>query len=199
MTRDRSRDQRRQASRFRAELLDLVRAHECRVLGRVWVKEPGKGLDPAATYCYAVQDISKHFSQYLQWRSSEGLVIADGRGHRPNVGTAHSIFTQKWRIAGDPYPAMAEVPLFAESNNHAGLQLADLLASALVFPMAAAAYGAGAGSVHASPRYEEVRRSFGGQLRAVQYRYRDEAGRWRGGLVVSDKALHRPGSLLFGA
>jgi hypothetical protein len=199
MTRHRSRDQRRQAARFRTELLDLTRAHECRLLGRVWVKEPGKGLDPDATYCYAVQDISRHFSQYLQWNSSEGLLIADGRGHHRNVGTAHSIFTQKWRIAGDPYPSMAEIPLFAESNNHAGLQMADLLASALVFPMAVAAYGAPhANSPHASPRYDEVRSSFGGQLRTLQYRYRDENGRWRGGLVVSDKAQQRPGSLLFG-
>jgi hypothetical protein len=115
------------------------------------------------------------------------------------VGTAHSIFTQKWRIAGDPYPSMAEVPLFAESDNHAGLQMADLLASALVFPMAVAAYGSpSSSSVHASDRYEEVRQSFGKQLRALQYRYRDETGRWRGGLVVSDKILQRPGSVLFG-
>jgi hypothetical protein len=199
MTRDRSRDRRRQASRFRTELLDLTTAHGCHILGRVWVKEPGKSLDPDATYSYAVQDISRHFSQYLQWRASEGLLIADGRGHHRNVGTAHSIFTQKWRTAGDPYPSMAEVPLFAESNNHAGLQLADLLASSLVFPMAVAAYGVqGAGSVHSSPRYDEVRQSFGRQIRNLQYRYRDETGRWRGGLVVSDKAQHRPGSLLFG-
>ncbi len=200
MTRHQSRDRRRQASRFRADLLDLTRAHGCRILGRVWVKEPGKPLDPDARYCYAVQDISRHFSQYLQWQSSEGLLIADGRGHHRNVGTAHSIFTQKWRTAGDPYPSMAEVPLFAESNNHAGLQLADLLASALVFPIAVAAYGAtNATSVHASARYQEVRRSFGRQIQSLQYRYRDEIGQWRGGLVVSDKAQHRPGSLLFGA
>lgn len=200
MTRDRSRDRRRQASRFRRELLDLISAHDCQVVGRVWVKEPGKGLDPDATYCYAVQDICRHFSQYLQWRGSEGLLIADGRGHRSNVGTAHSIFTQKWRTAGDPYPSMAEVPLFAESNNHAGIQIADLLASSLVFPMAVTAFGAqGSGSVHSSARYEEVRQSFAHHLKGLQYRYRDETGHWRGGLVVSDKARQRSGSLLFGS
>ncbi len=198
MTRDRSRDRRRQASRFRTELLDLIRAHGCHIMGRVWVKELSKGLDPDATYCYAVQDIARHFSQYLSWRASEGLVIADGRGHHRNVGTAHSIFTQKWRTAGDPYPSMVEVPLFAESNNHAGLQLADLLASALVFPMAVAAYGSpNASSVHASSRYKEVQQAYAKQVRDLQYRYRDENGRWRGGLVVSDKAQQRSGSLLF--
>jgi hypothetical protein len=94
---------------------------------------------------------------------------------------------------------MAEVPLFAASNNHAGLQIADLLASALVFPMAVAAYGSpNTASVHATPRYQEVRQYFGARLRALQYRYRDETGRWRGGLVASDKAQQRTGSLLFG-
>jgi hypothetical protein len=200
MTRSGSRDRRRQASRFRAELLDLADAHGCRILGRVWVKEQGKSLKPAATYCYAVQDIAVHFSQYLRSRSSEGLLIADGRGHQLNVSTAHSVFTQKWRTAGDPYPAMAEVPLFAESDNHAGLQMADLVASALVFPMAAAAYcSPRRGAVHSSRRYHEVQTSFGRQLKALQYRYRDETGRWRGGLVVSDNVGQQSGSALFGS
>ncbi len=198
MTRSASRDKRRQASRFRSELLDLVDAHGCKVLGRVWVKEQGKSLKPDATYCYAVQDIAVHFSQYLQSQSSEGLLIADGRGHYLNVSTAHSVFTQKWRTAGDPYPSMAEVPLFAESDNHAGLQIADLVASSLVFPMAAAAYCAPrTGAVHSSRRYQEVRRSFGTRLKGLQYRYRDETGRWRGGLVVSDNVGQQSGSALF--
>ncbi|MEU6997474.1 DUF3800 domain-containing protein [Nonomuraea sp. NPDC046570] len=42
--------------------------------------------------------------------------------------------------ASDPYTPLGEVPLFAASDNHAGLQIADLLASTLVFPMAASAY-----------------------------------------------------------
>jgi len=199
MTRSPSRDKRRQASRMRGELLDLIDAHGCRVLGRIWVKEQGKSLKADATYCYAVQDIAAHFSQYLRSRSSVGLLIADGRGHRQNVSTAHAVFTQKWSTAGDPYPSMVEVPLFAESDNHAGLQIADLVASALIFPMAASAYCAPrVGAVHSSPRYEEVRQSFGARLRSLQYRYRDETGRWRGGLVVSDKVGQQSGSALFG-
>lgn len=93
---------------------------------------------------------------------------------------------------------MAEVPLFAESDNHAGLQIADLLASSLVFPMAATAYCAPrTGAVHSSRRYQEVRRSFGTRLKGLQYRYRDETGRWRGGLVVSDNIGQQSGSVLF--
>jgi len=199
MTRSSSRNKRRQAERFRGELLDLISAHNGRILGRVWVKEPGKSMDPVASYCYAVQDIAMHFSQYLQVKGAEGVLIADGRTHAANVGVAHSIFTQKWRTAGDPYPFMREVPLFAQSDNHAGLQVADLVSSSLVFPMAAAAYcKPRAGAAHSSSRYADVQKVFGSRLQGLQYRYRDETGRWRGGLVVGDAVGHRPGSFLFG-
>lgn len=199
MTRSQSRNPRRQAQRLRADLLDLVTAHGVHLLGRVWVKVPGKSMNPVASYSFAMQDIAEHFSQFLQSRSSEGVMVADSRAQSANVRTAQSVFTQKWRTGSDPYPFMREVPLFGHSDNHAGLQIADLIASTLVFPMAACAYGCKPpGSVHASSRYDEIRRRFGTQLRTLQYRYRDETGHWRGGLVVSDPVGHQPGSALFG-
>jgi hypothetical protein len=198
MTRSASRNKRRQAERFRAGLLDLIEAHPCRLVGRVWIKEPTKGMDPNASYCYAVQDIAGHFSQYMVSEGDVGVLIADSRRHETNRVVAHSIFTQKWRTGGDPYPALREVPLFAASDNHAGLQIADLIASTLIFPMAVAAYcPARTGSVHCSPRYQEVRTTFGARVSRRQYRYRDETGKWRGGLVVSDRVSQRPGSHLF--
>ncbi|GAB3909674.1 hypothetical protein GCM10029964_111680 [Kibdelosporangium lantanae] len=198
MTRSDSRNKRRQADRFRTELLSLVTKYECRIVGRVWIKEPGKSLNLRSTYCYAVQDISQHFNQYLSGVSSTGLLIADGRTQSLNVGVAHSIFTQKWRTGGDPYPQMREVPLFAHSDNHVGLQLSDLLATTLVFPMAAHAYCTLPSSYpHSSGRYEGVRTDYAAAIKDLQFRYRDETGRWRGGLVVSDPVGRRPGSLLF--
>lgn len=75
MTRSSSRNKRRQAERFRGELLDLIAAYDGRILGRVWVKEPAKSMNPVASYCYAVQDIAMHFSQYLQaGRRPSGLI-----------------------------------------------------------------------------------------------------------------------------
>lgn len=198
MTRDNSRNKRRQADQFRSELLHLLNSYSARIIGRVWVKEPGKSMEVTASYCYAVQDIALHFSQFLLTSGSEGVLIADGRSPKLNIDVAHSVFTQKWRAGGDPFPAMLEVPLFAHSDNHVGLQLADLVASTLVFPMAAAAYAKCLPtSAHASSRYRNVRAQFGEALKGLQYRYRDEHGRWRGGLVVSDPLGRRPGSLLF--
>ena len=130
--------------------------------------------------------------------NTTGLLIADGRSQNLSVPVAHSVFTQKWRTGGDPFPPLLEVPLFAHSDNHVGLQIADLVASTLALPMAAVGYGAPAGSAHDSGRYRAVRETYGSRLRDLQYRYRDETGQWRGGLVVSDPAGKRPGSVLFG-
>jgi hypothetical protein len=120
MTRSDSRDKRRQAALIRGGLIDLVNRHEGKVIGRIWVKRAGKGLRPDPTYCYAVQDIAKHFTQYLVDNGSPGMLIADIRTLEQNFRVAHSIFTQKHRVAGDPYPPMPEVPLFADSRNHVG-------------------------------------------------------------------------------
>lgn len=200
MTRSRSRNQRRKADRFRSDLLDIVEAHKCRVVGRVWIKQAGRGLNPTASYGYAVQDIVRHFCHFLTSSGDMGVLIADGREHHTNLGVSHSIFTQKWRTGGDPYTPLGEVPLFAASENHAGLQIADLLASTLAFPMAAAAYcPRRPGNPHSSGLYANVQANFGTRLRELQYRYRDEIGRWRGGLVVSDPVTKGPGSRLFGA
>lgn len=198
MTRDSSRNRRRKADRLRLELLDLLETYGCRLVGRVWIKEAGRGLNPAASYCYAVQDIARHFSRRLAAEKDTGILIADGRDHHTNLRVAHSVFTQKWRTGGDPYPALSEVPMFAASDNHAGLQLADLVASTMVFPMAVAAYcPPRPGNPHSPARYAGVRAACGARLRALQYRYRDETGYWRGGLVVSDPVSKSSGSRLF--
>jgi hypothetical protein len=108
LTRNESRNKRRQAKLVRYALTDLLERYDCKVIGRVWVKEKGKSLKPDSTYCYAVQDIARHYSAYLLEKRSEGVLIADGRTPGLNVTVAHSIFTQKWRTAGDPYPPLLE-------------------------------------------------------------------------------------------
>jgi hypothetical protein len=197
MTRSTSRDRRRQAWLVRSEVLRMLRNYDCKIVGRVWVKAPGTKLKSAETYGYAVQDIAAHFCAYLQNCQSQGVVIADSRNPGPNVQVAHSVFTQKWRTAGDPLPNMPEIPVFAHSDNHAGLQLADLVASTLVFPMACSAYGTPDGNVHACERYHQLGTDHGTALRDLQFQYVDTAGRPRGGIVVSDPNGKRGSSRLF--
>jgi hypothetical protein len=100
-------------------------------------------------------------------------------------------------LAGDPYPHLVEMPTYGHSENHVGLQLADLICSALLFPMAVSACCVGAvTNPHVLPEYGGLRRRYGGRLKALQYRYL-EAGSYRGGIVVADGLAQRPGRILF--
>ncbi|MCP2327427.1 hypothetical protein HDA40_005934 [Hamadaea flava] len=198
-TRSNSRDSRRHADHARTGLLELVSRFGCQVVGRVWIKRPGERLDPDRTYTDSVWHIASQFSRYLERSSSLGFIYADGRSERQDRMLAHSIFTAKHGAVDDPCRRIPEVLAFADSRNHAGIQIADMLASMITLPIVTAAYGASPGTIHDSPRYAEVREKHGNALQAFPFRYFDETGRARGGIVVSDAVATRPSAMLFGA
>lgn len=125
-------------------------------------------------------------------------MIADSRTPTTNAWVAHSIFTQKFKTAGDCYPRLLEMPTFGHSQNHAGIQIADLVSSALLFPMATRCYCYGhVQNVHVDRGFEVVAIRYGQRLQAMQHRYEDDRGRRIGGITVSDPLTRRPGGLLF--
>lgn len=197
MTRSSSRNKRRAADRFRTELLRLVANHGGLITARVWVKSHGQSLDDRKTYGQAMQDASQHFNALLEERDDIGVIVADSRNHESNRQVAHSVFTQMWRAGTNPYPRVAEVPMFAASENHAGIQIADLIATTLVFPMSIAAFCVPVrGNVHDPRRYAEVRRKFSSHLRQVAYKYK--ADKWtRGGIKVSGDLGTKTQSMFF--
>ena len=193
------RDERRHAVGFLDKLISLLETHNAHIVGRVWVKEPGTGLNPVSTYTYAIQDIATHFDHHLQEIADIGQIVCDSRRQVQNREVSHSIFTWKHRLSGDALPRLVESPTFGVSDNHAGLQIADLLVGALIFPMACRAYCAGCSApAHMSPHYDTVRDRFGGRIRALQHLYVDPVtGRSKGGIVVSDRRGKRGSPALF--
>jgi hypothetical protein len=188
----------RQAIGFLDHLLRMVEGHNCRLVGRVWIKAPGVPFDGRAVYTRSIQSIYTAFERYLADGGGDaGFVIADSRTKPLNAIVAHSVFTQKHKSTGDSFPHIAEMPTFGHSDNHAGLQVADLIASALVFPMAVVGYCLGLSNLHVRPEYRRLRERFAQRLERLQYRYQDEEGRWRGGWVVSDALGKQSGSRLF--
>lgn len=53
-------------------------------------------------------------------------------------------------------------------------------------------------NVHCDDAYRPLREQFGERLKKLQFRYQDPTGKWRGGIVVSDRRTVRPSSLMFG-
>ena len=181
------RNERRHAIGLLDHFLRLLEAHRARIFGRIWIKVPGQPLAGTSVYTSSIQAICRTFQELLRREDSSGIVIADSRTKAQNTRVSHSIFTQKFQAGGDPYDRILEMPTFGHSDNHVGIQAADLLCSALLWPMAIDAYcGSIPGNVHVKPGYGVLRQRFGPRIKALQFQYADLANKRAGGLIVSD-------------
>lgn len=126
-------------------------------------------------------------------------MVADFRTPGLNTQVSHSIFTQKYRAKGDPWARLLELPTFGHSDNHVTLQIADVLCSTLLFPMATATYCAGLiKGKHARGRDGFIKRRYATRIKALQYRYKNAAdGATLGGVFVNDGLQGRRAELLF--
>ena len=179
--------------------LDLLRAGEARLFATVWVKGIGKPIDSRAIYTSSIQATCRNFSAFLDHRDDNGFMVADSRTPALNVQVSHSIFTQKYRAKGDPLSHLLDLPTFGHSNNHVPLQIADVLCSTLLFPMATASYCVGQiTGKHVRGRDEFIKRRYASRIKALQYRYKDAVSDMPlGGVFVSDGLQGHKSDLLF--
>jgi len=179
-------------------MMSLLEACNAKVAGRVWVKGIGAPLNGMSVYTYSIQSIYADFQNYLQSMNDFGMVIVDSRLKHLNTPVAHSIFTQKFKSSGDTYDRIIELPAFSHSDNHAGLQAADMMCSAFITPLAIETYCKGkVASVHVRPGYHAIKDRYKIRCQRLQHRYKEASGKSRGGLVVSDGIAQRVGGAMF--
>ena len=183
---------------FHDHIVGLLRRHDVRLVARIWIKAPGSPFKGTAVYTSSIQGLCTYFEHYLTRCDSSGLCIADSRSKSKNLSVSHSIFTQKFGAVPN-YERLVELPTFGHSDNHAGLQICDIVCSGLLYPIACYAYCTGhVNNVHVQPGASRLRRRYRQQLKELQYRYYDvQEGRYVGGVVVSDYLNQRSGALMF--
>jgi len=143
-------------------IMDICEENNAKLVGRIWVKGIGEPFDGMAVYTSSIQAICAYFHDYLARENDLGLVIADSRLKQLNSPVAHSIFTQKFKSSGDLYDRLIELPTFAHSDNHAGLQVADAICSALLTPIAVNTYCTGhIQNVHVRAPYSHFKTNYG--------------------------------------
>jgi Protein of unknown function (DUF3800) len=190
--------QRHHAIGFLDSLLALLQAHDVRLVARIWVKALGQPFSGRSVYTSSIQGICTYFNHYLDQISDFGLCVADSRYQILNVNVSHSVFTQKFRSAPPAYGRLVELPTFGHSENHAGIQLCDIICSALLFPIACYAYCTGfLANVHVQSGADLLRQRYGPILKSLQYRYQEPNGHYTGGLVVSDALQQRNATAMF--
>jgi Protein of unknown function (DUF3800) len=193
-----TRNKARHATRFLAEIVDLCIRSDIKLVSKVFVKAIGQHNRHTAVYTAACQSLFRSFDHYLSTVDDVGVCIADSRNKGLNVPVAHSIFTQMFSTKWAHYPRIMELPTFGHSDNHVGVQICDLLASALIVPAAVHTYCTGhIANVHVQAGYSKIRARFTTKLQQLLYRYQDAQHVWRGGITVSDAILHRPSSEMF--
>ncbi|VTO18313.1 DUF3800 domain-containing protein [Brevundimonas vancanneytii] len=193
-----SRNSKRHSFRVLEKTVDLLEAANSKLTGRVWVKGIGAPLNGTSVYTYSVQSICYDFQNYLASENDIGVVILDGRLKHLNTQVAHSIFTQKFKGTGDALDRIVELPSFSHSDNHAGLQIADMMCSGILTPMAVHTYCEGhVQNAHVRSGYIDIKQKFSHRVKEMQHRYQEASGRWRGGIVVSDSLTQRSGGELF--
>lgn len=179
---------RRSALSFLSDFIALLEKHHVRLLGKVLVKGITLQIKGMAIYTMALQEICHTFQNFLTSVKDEGFIIADSRNKEQNAQVSHSIFTQKFKFTGDEYGRILEMPTFGHSENHAGIQIADLLCSAFLFPMAVDAFCTGIlTSCHCRGNdYRELRYRYGGTIMSLQHRYQS-GGKWYGGIRIQNR------------
>ena len=203
---------------FLHETLDIVARLDGGLVGRFQVKVAGERFNTNAVYASSVAEIAGNFQKFLEARRARGMIWCDSRRYRDwdvakvcpdcgkrvifcerkdeplNIPISRAVFAKKFGGEKDALPDVAEAPAFVNSENHAGIQIADLLCSALIGPIAAAHYRPE--SSRADPRALELRDrdGFGERMNKMQLRVQDDSGVVRGALTSGD---HRSSAPLF--
>ena len=182
---------------FIDNVLELIRQYSAVFVAHIWIKELNQKMDGTAVYTTSVQFVCRHFQHYLETHDDTGILVADYRTPELNSDVSHSVFTQKYKASGDALPRILEMPLFAHSDNHALIQISDLICSALLYPIATQTYCSATlpNSKHVHAEDAKTKERYAPKLRTLQYRYYKEGG-WKGGISVDDKLNGWPSRLM---
>jgi hypothetical protein len=118
--------------------IKLLERYDARIIARVWVKKVDTPNDDMKMHASSLQFICSAFHAGLA-DAERGMVVVDSQTYHHNYRLAHSMFTQLFGI-NPPHDRLVNMPVFGHSDNHAGLQIADLLCSAVLAPTAASVY-----------------------------------------------------------
>ncbi len=193
-----SRRRSRAAMGFIDDVLTLLESRNCTVIAEVVVKRDELGLRDEAVYPDSIANMAAAFNSQVAAANTAGIMVLDSRTKVKNVGSVHGITTRKFSAGGDKLANLAEAPVFGHSDSHVLLQVADVLASAVLFPMACAAYCSSmTWNTHANTKYCTVWGRCAERVQKLEYRYVDAQGVWRGGLRVKDWRGHQGTAHLF--
>ncbi len=190
---------RKQAIGFVDHTIRLLERAGGRVIGRVWIKELDKSADDMAIHSSSLQFISSAFDASLP-DGERGMVVVDSQTYQHNHRLAHTMFTG--RFSKSPrYTNLGDIPVFGHSDNHAGLQIADILCSTVLAPVGCAVYASSYSgwNQHCHSSFLDIRDRFGERIERLTFEWSNpKTGKPTSSVIVSDPLGKRPSRLLWG-
>ncbi len=193
------RNNRRRATHILDEVFSLLEKHNCQLVGKVIVKEVDvESRGDKKIYSHTIAQLAESFEAQLSAANTNGMMVLDARTKVKNTPSTLGITTRRFRTGGGDYPSLVESPVFGHSDTHVPLQIVDLVASAVVFPIACIEYCSHLHwNAHPNPNHRAVKERYGPKLQALEYRYINGDGLKRGGFQVIDPISSRPTHLMF--
>ena len=183
--------------RFLDELITILEKYQVRLVSRIWVKSFSRALIDKSVYTITTQHFCIRFNKFLKNQNSAGVLIADFRDTKRNSYVSHSIFTKKFKKTGDEYPNLKELPTFGISNNHAGLQICDLLTSAILYPMASQTYCEGIiNNTFTHTNFKIIKQRYAKRIRSLQFHSKCSGTNYWG-ISANDPHLKKDGNAIF--
>ncbi|HYB24932.1 MAG TPA: DUF3800 domain-containing protein [Solirubrobacteraceae bacterium] len=183
--------QKRNAVGFLDGMLKLLESYDAKIIGRMWIKELDVENEDMSMHGAGLQHICAAFDAMLP-KAERGMVVVDSQTYRHNHQLAHSMFTQ--RFGKTPrHCGLVDMPVFGHSDNHAGLQIADMICSALLAPLAAAVYAGPYKSWnrHCDRGFIDIREEFGQRIAARTFTWKDYHGQDVPSLTLSNPVSKR--------
>ena len=183
-----SRNRNRRAKAFLRELITLLAEHDAQIVAKVNIKRLNEEHKDIQQYPAANRWILNTFNEYLKKVNSKGIAILDSRTKVKNSPLVSNIVTGMYKTGGGDFSQLIDAPTFGHSDVHIGIQIADHVVSALIFPMACYTYCSEYGwNTHVNPRYRVLIESFGAALQGLQMTYYDSTTLKRFGGVYCTK------------
>ena len=170
--------------------LDLLERAEAQVAGCVHIKPVDRTFNGKRAYVSSVLSIAANFHRILEAEEERGEARRKGEIICDEQQQAKSAIRRAFRRRNPP------VPEFGNSEQSAGIQIADWLCSAVVAPLAAAICFDRADdlpeSKHADPRYlalAEGENSVWARLMRMQFPFADDSGLRQPGIIVRPEKM----------
>lgn len=130
-----SRRQRRRAEQIIDQTLTMLARRGAHVYARAIVKQPHVERNSLNAYSSAVTDLASHFSAARGRCGERGLIILDSRTATKNSPIVANAVTRRFSPKGPELRHLIEMPVFGHSSSLLPLQIADLVAGAIIYPL----------------------------------------------------------------